>query len=186
MMVEPATVDCAYIDGAYTDVPGSVLRVVTERLEECPRNGTLGRRGTPGLRSTPKEELLRDAASKCADRFSRRDAWRASPESLRETGVGGKGGKLPDVGEEVRGDEGVLVFIVELVVGRSDPLENATSCLAFKKTLNIGGGGVTAGSWPNEVELRLTYFASWVECAFGVNTAWFSPKNESKGKLSVA
>ena len=172
MIVEPATVDCAYIDGAYTDVPGSVLRVVTERLDECPRNGTLGRRGTPGLRSTPKEELLRDAASeKCADLFSRSDAWRANPESFRETGVGGKGGKLPDVGEEVLGDEGVLVLIVELVGGRSDPLENATSCLAFKNTLNIGGGGVTAGSCPKDVEFRLTYFANWVEWAFGVNTA---------------
>lgn len=158
-MVEAAIVDCAYTDGAYTDVPGSVFRVVTERLDECPKNGTLGLRGTPGLWFAPNEELLRDAVSKCADLFSRNDAWIANPESLRETGVGGNVGKYPDVGDEVRGDGGVLVFIVELVVGRSDPLENATSCRAFKKPLKIGGGGVTAGSWPNEVELRLTYFA---------------------------
>ena len=64
-----------------------MFSVVTDRFEVCPRKGALGRRGMP------KDELLRDAASKWPERFSRSDACRAMPESFRDDGVGGGGGK---------------------------------------------------------------------------------------------
>src|SRR5215471_8552569 len=100
MIVEAATVDCAYIDGAYTDVPfGSVFSVVTERLEEWPRKGMLGRRGMPCFLSRLTDTLLREDPSKWPDLFSRKDAWTAKPESFRETGVGGNGGKKLEVGD---------------------------------------------------------------------------------------
>lgn len=135
--------DCAYIDGAYIDAPESGFKVVTERLDECPKNGTLGRRGRP-LRSFPNEELLRELASKWPDRFSRRVACRENEESLR--GGGGSGGSFVDVGEAARGDGGVVVLAVELVVGRSEPLDGATSCRAFKKTFKMGDDGVAFDS----------------------------------------
>ncbi len=44
-------------------------------------------------RSTAKEELRLEATSKWPERFSLSVAVRAKPESLRETGVVGSGGK---------------------------------------------------------------------------------------------
>ena len=41
----------------------------------------------------------------------------AKPESVREVGVSGRGGKVVDVGESF-GEGGVLPFAVELVDGR--------------------------------------------------------------------
>jgi len=120
-----------------------VLRVVTERLEVWPRNGTLGLLGTPCLRSTPKDELLRDAESKWPDLFSRRDACKDRPESVREADVDGIGGKLLEVGEVSRGEGGDPVFDVELVLGRSYPLEypleTAGSFPACRKALKMSG-----------------------------------------------
>ena len=89
----------------------------TERLWACPlRKGRLGL-WRDGCLSTPNEELRRDFSSKCPDRFSRRVAWRANPESLRDTGVVGIGGNVTDTGDtEVGG-----LFLPDLAVGgRSD------------------------------------------------------------------
>ena len=91
-----------------------MFRVVTDKLEVCPRNGALGRR------VIPNDELLRDAASKCPERFSRNEACNAMPESFRDAGVGGGGGKWPDVGEVSLGEGGEAVALdPELVPGRS-------------------------------------------------------------------
>lgn len=80
------------------------------------------------------DELLREAWSKWPDRFSRRDACSANPESFREIGVDGCG-NLIEVGEAVLGEDGLLFFEVELVEGRSLPLEREASPLEHKKVL---------------------------------------------------
>ncbi len=80
--------------------------------------GMLGLRNV-GTRSKTKEELRLDMESKCPDRFSRRFVCNAKPESFREIGVVGRGGKVLDVGE-IRGEGGWLPLVVELVFGRSN------------------------------------------------------------------
>ena len=77
--------------------------------------GTLGLRNV-GVRSKPKEELLLDMVSKCPDRFSLKVAVRAKPESLRDMGVPGSGGKVTVSGET---DPGGLALVDLLVDGRS-------------------------------------------------------------------
>jgi hypothetical protein len=66
------------------------------------------------------EDDLLDEVSKCPDRFSRRFAWRAYPESLLEIGVVGMGGNAEEMGD-IRGEGGEFVFIVEDVPGLSLP-----------------------------------------------------------------
>ena len=58
-------------------------------------------------------ELRLEDESKCPERFSRRVDCIARPESLRLSGVNGKGGADPDVGEL----GGELYLLVELVDG---------------------------------------------------------------------
>ncbi len=70
-----------------------------------------------GFRSGAYVELLLEAVSKCPDRFPRRLAGMAKPDSPREVGVSGRGGNEVDVGESF-GEGGVLPFAVELVDGR--------------------------------------------------------------------
>lgn len=111
-----------------------MFSVETERLDEWPRNGTLGLLGIC-RRSIAIDELRRDAWSKWPDRFSRRDACKANPESFRDTGVEGRGGNLTEVGDTVLSDEGLLVLDVELVFGRSWPFDGGVTGLAFKKAL---------------------------------------------------
>lgn len=90
--------------------------VVVEWLEEWLLNGTLGRLNI-GFRSGAYVELLLEAVSKWPDRFPRRPGGMAKPESVRDVGVSGRGGKVVDVGESF-GEGGVLPFAVELVDGR--------------------------------------------------------------------
>lgn len=94
--------------------------MLIDRLEVWPTNGMLGRLLGCLFLSTTKDELRRDEESKCPDLFSRREDCRAKPESLRETGVSGRAGKEPDVGEAL-GEGGEEVLEVELVVGLSGP-----------------------------------------------------------------
>lgn len=67
------------------------------------------------------------------------------PESLRDEGVGGGGGKKPEVGELSLGDGGdAPALTVELVPGRSlprdeYPREGPASLRACRNTLKIGG-----------------------------------------------
>ena len=78
----------------------------------------LGRRRV-GPRSRPKEPLRLELVSKWPDLFSLSVAVRANPESLREIGVVGRAGKLPETGET---ELGGLVLFDLLVDGRSTRL----------------------------------------------------------------
>ena len=125
-----------------------------DKLEECPLIGMLGRRSV-GRRSNPKEELRLEVASKWPDRFSRNVAWSPKPESLREAGVVGMGGKEPEVGED---EVGEVPRVVEEVAGR--PVREGA------KALKTGWRGAKDDSLsPNEVEFKPAYFARDVEGA---------------------
>ncbi len=76
----------------------------------------LGRR-TVGFLSTAYVELRFERASKWPDRFSRK-LGKANPESLRDTGVRGRGGKDDEIGDCV-GEGGELGFEDLLVEGLS-------------------------------------------------------------------
>lgn len=120
MMVDAARVDWAYVEGAYPGVYPlyedceSTEIADTDMLGLCPlRKGKLGRwRG--GCLSMPKDELRRDFSSKWPDFFSLKVC--AKPESLRDTGVVGIGGKFIETGEM---EDCGLVLPDLLVVGRS-------------------------------------------------------------------
>ena len=146
-----------------------------ERLEEWPPpKGALGRRSV-GCLSTLNEELLLELASKCPDLFSLNVAARANPESFRETGVVGKGGKFPDTGET---DEGGLALVEDLLVeGLSTRLWSFFVCkneLKTKALLEATGSGS-----PKVVEFWPTYFASELGGAFWVKVASFSDEKAS-------
>lgn len=78
------------------------------------------------------EELRRLEVSKCPDRFSRRSrrfACRAYPESLREIGVLGIGGKAVEIGDIFgEGGEFEKVLMVVEVLGRSCPRLESLDC----------------------------------------------------------
>lgn len=91
----------------------------------------------------------------------------AKPESLREVGVRGNGGKEPAVGDSC-GEGGEMPFIVELV-------EGLMSGLGGRKALKTGGRGAKFEALsPNEAELRLANFARALGTALPVNTPGFS------------
>lgn len=84
-----------------------------ERLDEWPLvKGMLGRRSVGGP-STPKDELRLELPSKWPDLFSLNVAVRANPESFREIGVVGRGGKLPEMGDTDGGGLALLDLLVE-------------------------------------------------------------------------
>ena len=151
--------------------------VFIDRLDAWPTTkGALGRLKV-GFRSNPKEELLRERPSKCPDRFSRSVACNANPESLREMGVMGSGGKFPDVGDR---EGGGLSLVVELVEGRC-------WSLAREKALKTSGRGAKFEPLsPNEVELRPANFAREVGCGFAVKIDGLSEEKVSKGNVSIA
>ena len=93
--------------------------------------------------STPKDELRRDLSSKCPERFSRNVA--ANPESLREMGVVGIGGKFMETGDT---DEGGLPLLDLLVVGRS----LFGSIFACEKAWKIGIRMQSSGSGSAKVD----------------------------------
>lgn len=108
-------------------------------------------------------ELRFEELSKCPERFSRRLACIERLESLDDICDIGKGGAEPDVGE----DGGEFLF-VELVDGR---WYSFFSVLDGWKALNTSEAvGMFDLLSPKEVELRLTYVASEVECGLLVNT----------------
>ncbi len=85
-----------------------------DRLWAWPlRKGRLGRWKTACL-SMPNDELRRDFSSKWPDLFSRSVACSAKPESLRDTGVVGSGGKLNDTGDTDGG--GLMLVLPDLAV----------------------------------------------------------------------
>ena len=86
-----------------------------ERVAEWPWKGALGLLNVGAL-SIPKEELRLDIESKCPDRFSRKVAVRAKPESFRDMGVVGRFGNCEELGETERGG---LPFEDRPVDGRS-------------------------------------------------------------------
>jgi hypothetical protein len=83
------------------------------------------------------DELRREEVSKCPDRFSRRFACSAYPESLREMGVPGRGGNACEIGDILgEGGEFEAVFTVDAVVGLSFPRLETLDC---KNALNMRG-----------------------------------------------
>src|SRR6187551_3013983 len=114
------------------------------------RKGRLGR-CNGGCLSTPNDELLLDFSSKLVERFSLR-VW-ANPESLRDTGVVGIGGKFIEMGET---DDGGLPLPDFPVGGRSGLLG---SSFAFAKALKSGAWRPsTAPTLPNVDEFCVTHF----------------------------
>jgi hypothetical protein len=109
-------------------------------------------------------------------------AVRANPESLREIGVVGIGGKLVETGDTE--DWGLVPALDLLVVGLSDLL---LSVGATAKALKIGGRATLGGSGsPNAVELWVTHFPRALAGALGVNSEAFSDENASYGNDSMA
>ena len=104
------------------------------------------------------EELRRLDVSKCPDRFSRRSrklACKAYPESLRDIGVLGMGGKTVEIGESL-GEGGELenVLTVVAVDGLSLPRLEA---LDVKNALCTRGRELAGPrTVPNDVEFRPT------------------------------
>lgn len=141
----------------------------------------LGRRKVGAL-SNPYVELRLEELSKCPDRFSRKLAAIAYPESLREIGVSGNGGNEPEMGDSF-GEGGELPLLVELVEGRSWD----RSFLDCRNALNRGGFGAKFEALsPNDVELRLANFAREVEGAEPLKTEGFSDAKASNGNDSIA
>ena len=130
--------------------------------------GILGLRSV-GRRSKPKEELRLEVESNWPDRFSLSVAWRPRPESLREVGVSGIGGKEPEVGEE---DVGEVPRVVEAVAGR--PVREVA------KALKTGWRGAKVESWsPNEAEFKTAYLAKEVGGALLSKREGFSEEKTS-------
>lgn len=108
----------------------------------------------------------------------------AYPESFREMGVSGSGGKEVEIGETL-GEGGELPLLVELVAGRS--LDLRYSAFDARKALNKGGLDAKLDALsPNEVELRLTNLAKEVVWAAPSKTAGFSDAKASNGYDSIA
>lgn len=145
-----------------------------EWLEVWPLNGILGRLSV-GTLST-YVELRFEEVSKCPDRFSRSVDCIANPESLRDIGVIGKGGKELEVGDSF-GEGGA---VVELVDGLGSVFDG-------RKALNTGGLAAKFEALsPKEAELRPANFASALGIALPVNTPGFSDENVLIGKDSMA
>lgn len=137
-------------------------------------NGLLGRLSV-GTRST-YVELRFDDVSKCPDLFSRRVLCIANPESLRDIGVIGSGGKEPDVGDSL--GEGGVVF--ELVDGLGSDFDG-------RKALNTGGRAAKFEALsPKEAELSPANLARALGTALPVNTPGFSDEKALKGNDSMA
>ena len=119
------------------------------------------------------DELLREKESKWPDRFSRRVACNANPESFR-----GRPWKLPDVGEGGGG-----LSLVEVVLGRSAYLASR----ACRKAFNTGFRGANPELLsPKDEEFKPAYFDKRVGGGFGLKRELFSDANASNGKLSTA
>ena len=100
----------------------------------------------------------------------------AKPESVREIGVNGRGGKEPEVGDSL-GEGGV---VVELVDGLGSVLDG-------KKALKTGGRAAKFDALsPKEAELRPVNFARALGIALPVKTPGFSDEKELNGKDSIA
>lgn len=96
----------------------------------------------------------------------------AKPESLRDVGVRGNGGKEPAVGDSCGGE---VPFVVELVGG-------LVSVFGGRKALKTGGRAAKFEMLsPNEAELRLANFARALGTALPVNTPGFSDMKALKG-----
>ena len=91
----------------------------------------LGRRAI-GFLSTAYVELRFERASKWPERFSRSVLGKANPESLRETGVIGRGGNDVEIGDEV-GEGGELGLVDLLVEGLSIEWWNVEGTKALNK-----------------------------------------------------
>lgn len=101
------------------------------------------------------DEVRFSEVSKTPDRFSRKLACKAYPESVRDIGENGRFGKTGDPGEEDIDADGV----VEAVVGRSAPVTS-------RKTLKSGTFLLPSRKLaPNPPDESLASSAKWVEGA---------------------
>jgi len=127
----------------------------------------------------PNDELRRDFSSKCPERFSRRVC--ANPESLRDTGVVGIGGKLIEIGDT---DEGGLPLF-DLPVGGRSGLVGST--LALAKALKRGvRTELEASPSPNVDEFCVTHLPRELCTVSGLKVGSFSAEKASYGKASTA
>jgi hypothetical protein len=118
-----------------------------DRLAEWPlENGMLGLR-LVAPRSTPKDELRLETASKWPDLFSFSVAVRLNEELSLATGIGGRGGKLPDTGDS---DGGGLALLDLDVEGRSTLVWSFLDCKNALNTVTFLAA-FSSGS-PNVVE----------------------------------
>lgn len=99
----------------------------------------------PVPRSTPKDELRLEFESKWPDLFSFNVAVRLNEELSLETGIGGRGGKLPDTGDS---DGGGLALLDLAVEGRSTLVwsffdcKNALNTVTFLDAFSSGSPNV--------------------------------------------
>lgn len=131
------------------------------------------------MRSKPKEEDRREAASKFPERFPRKVAVRVNPESCREAEE--PGGPIGDCGEG-----GETPRIVPLVLGRSE--RGFASDLDWRNALKIGGRGAKpdAPASPKDADARLISFDSVLAGAVGLKICGLSERKASFGNVSMA
>lgn len=145
-----------------------------EWLDVWPPSGILGRLSV-GTLST-YVELRFEEVSKCPDRFSRSVDCMPNPESLRDMGVTGNGGKDTEVGESL-GEGGAVVELVDGLV----------SVLDGRKALNTRGRAAKLEALsPKEAELRPANFAKALGMALPVKIPGFSDEKVLNGKASMA
>lgn len=115
------------------------------------------------------------------------DDCRVNPDSLRDIGVKGNGGKFPVMGEEF-GESGLLFLESDAVRGGSPVPLPRDPPLAWRKAFNIRGFGrpCAAAAAPKDVDVKLTSLAREVEDALDEKTAGLSDAKESNGMASTA
>ena len=127
-----------------------------------------------------------DKESKWPDLFSRNEACKAYPESLRDAGVRGGCGKTGETGD-IGGESVFSVLDVDAVLGRSPVPPRDRVFLACKKAFSTNPrlGLPAAAGAPKEVDVSPTNLLREVDWALGEKTEEFSEEKASPGKLST-
>lgn len=185
MILDAANVDCAYVEFAYVE-PFLIVSgyEVVEGLALCRTNGKLA-----FLNICWGTEMLRlDCASKCPDRFSRKDVCRAYPESCLEVVELNACGKLPLVGDIPSESVYVDWRVVDDVLGRWRSTGLPIVGPEAKNTFNMGARQRLSETacGPNDAELRLVNLSKLVDLATAVNTESISAEKALFGKVSMA
>jgi hypothetical protein len=152
-------------------------------------------KGTDGRRPMRLEiefdlSELRLNESKWPERFSRSDACKAYPLSLRcifgdERPDPGKGGKFAMIGESCD-DLGLLILVVFAVVGRSALFARLLpACRNALKTGPLRVASAPAEA-PNAVEVSPTSLARLVDTGLALQVPVFSDAKASNGNASAA